>query len=160
MMTRIFTPLSTPETAQDREMRECIDALAALEERGPNPLLFARTGLSFCGWPGRHAFRSALPVNGEPYSNAYPAGVRASGSPGRAMVTRCGLAPVRRGDTAQWCMMMARSPTHELANLDDGFADHPRSSTCRTPLPACLRDSVAPWLTDGLVRSRELFWAR
>ena len=32
MMTRIFTLLSTPETAQDREMRECIDALAALEE--------------------------------------------------------------------------------------------------------------------------------
>lgn len=47
MMTRIFTLLSTPETAQDREMRECIDALAALEERGPNPLLFARTGAEF-----------------------------------------------------------------------------------------------------------------
>ena len=41
MMTRIFTLLSTPETAQDREMRECIDALAALEERGPRGAMTA-----------------------------------------------------------------------------------------------------------------------
>lgn len=46
MMTPIFTLLSTPETAQDREMRECIDALAALEEPHDEVGFLARVSIA------------------------------------------------------------------------------------------------------------------